>query len=397
MRDTVHGSSAIVAVIAVLGTSNACSGDDPDGSTSAAGAAAAFATGGNGGAPPGPALAGRGSTAASGSTSFVPPAGSGGTNDVGAGLGGKATGSSGSSGRGSVDPRAGAGGASGSSAGGNVGAVPSAGTRAAGTAGTGQPAAGPNDGDPTRPIVSIPNIPCGPQPSLGVTATNAEVGGRDIHVAYPCNKHEGAPVTFVLNLHGTMPTEDLKLYQVAYFSINTLVDSHNIITVSPKAVGSQWGNSDGGADEPHLIAVIAWVHETFAKFDIRGMWVGGHSWGAMYTATFGCKQDLADKVKGLIIMSGLATLPSCATRMALIDTVAEDDIAGPMDQKMLPAQHGCAAARELKLGNNEQTLWPDCQPGFVHSNYMMLDKAHADFMDAEVVESIADLIVESRL
>ena len=64
---------------------------------------------------------------------------------------------------------------------------------------------------------------------------------------------------------------------------------------------------------------------------------------------------------------------------------------------MLPAQHGCAAARELKLGNNEQTLWPDCQPGFVHSNRRMLGKAHADFMDAEVVKSIADLIVESRL
>jgi hypothetical protein len=326
---------------------------------------------------------------ASGGASVPARAGSTGLSPAGssgAGLGGA------SSGQGGRGGQSGRGGASGGSAG------ASGGFGGASGAGSASPPAGPKDGDPSRPVVAIANIPCGPRPSLlGLTETNAKIGSRDVHVAYPCNKHEGAPVTFVLNLHGTMPTENLKLYQVAYFSINTLVDSHNIITVAPKSVVSQWGNGDGGADEPHLREVIAWVYETFGKLDIRGMWVGGHSWGAMYTSTFGCKAELADKVKGLIIMSGLETLPSCAARVAVIDTVAEDDIAGPMDQKMVPAQHGCAAPQEIKLGNNEQTLWPDCQPGFVHANYFMLGKGHADYMDAEVVESIADLIVESRL
>ena len=53
----------------------------------------------------------------------------------------------------------------------------------------------------------------------------------------------------------------------------------------------QWGNMDDGKDEPHLMHMIDWVYKNFGaeKFDIRAMWVGGHSWGAMYTSTFACK------------------------------------------------------------------------------------------------------------
>jgi poly(3-hydroxybutyrate) depolymerase len=257
--------------------------------------------------------------------------------------------------------------------------------------------AGPDDGDPNQPIVTVPGITCGPKPSLaGLTTTNMKIGGRDVHVAYPCNKHKGAPVTFVLNLHGTMPTEELKLYQVAYFSVNTLVNSHNIITAAPKSVVSQWGNGDNGVDEPHIKAVIEWVYTTFKDFDIRGMWIGGHSWGAMYTSTFACKPEFESRLKGIIIMSGNPVAPACASKVALIDTNAEMDIAAPLNQGNLPMTHGCGAAMDIMLGNNKQTLWPNCSPGFVHSNYLMLGKAHADYMDAEVVKSIADLIKQSR-
>lgn len=48
------------------------------------------------------------------------------------------------------------------------------------------------------------------------------------------------------------------------------------------------------------------------------------------------------------------------------------------------------------LGNNTQTLWPGCKDKFVHSNYLMLGKKHADFMDDVVVKSIVDLIKSAR-
>lgn len=258
--------------------------------------------------------------------------------------------------------------------------------------------AGPDDGDPSQPIVAIPNLKCGPNPStFGLTTTNAVIGGRNVHVAYPCNKHKGAPVTFILNLHGTMPQQELKLYQVAYFAANNYVNSHNLITVAPIAIGSQWGNGDGGKDEPHLKEVIAWTYDTFKDFDIRAMWVGGHSWGAMYTTTYVCKPELMDRVKGTILMSTNPTMPACANRLSVINTNAEMDIASPLPQGNIPMSHGCGAPMMSMLGNNQQTLWPNCTKGYVHSNYLMYGKMHADYMDDVVVKSIVDLIKSSRL
>lgn len=256
--------------------------------------------------------------------------------------------------------------------------------------------AGPADGDPNSPVVELPGLACGEHPSLlGLTAPNAEIGGRAVHVAYPCNKRQGAPVVFILNLHGTMPAEELKLYQVAYFSVNNLVSSHNFITVAPKSVVAQWGNGDGGVDEPHLMEVIDWVYTTFADFDIRSMWVAGHSWGAGYTARFGCKAELADKVGGLVLMSGGGS-PPCASRVSAVITMAEGDGRRPADQSSVATAHGCDAGEMTTLLMNDVTIWPSCDPPFVHGNYYMRGKQHATYMDAEVVRSIGDLINSAR-
>jgi pimeloyl-ACP methyl ester carboxylesterase len=256
---------------------------------------------------------------------------------------------------------------------------------------------GPDDGDPSQPVVTIPNIKCGPNPSLfGLTTTNVMIGGRGVHVSYPCNKHKGAPVTFILNLHGTMPQEELKLYQVAYFAATNYVNSHNLITVAPISAGSQWGNDDGGKDLPHLKEVIAWTYSTFKDFDIRSMWIGGHSWGAMFTTTYACTPELQDKVRGVVLMSTFPMMPACAGAISVINTNAENDIAGPLPQGNIPMQHGCGAPMTSKLGNNDFTLYPNCMKGFVHANYLMYGKAHADYMDDVVVKSIVDLIKQAR-
>jgi hypothetical protein len=49
------------------------------------------------------------------------------------------------------------------------------------------------------------------------------------------------------------------------------------------------------------------------------------------------------------------------------------------------------SASKVKCLNNTQTLWPDCMPGYVHSNYLMLGKGHIDSIDDVVKESVVDL------
>ena len=191
-----------------------------------------------------------------------------------------------------------------------------------------------------------------------------------------------------------MAPTDLKLYQVAYFSANNLSDSHNFITAAPKSVVSQWGNGDGGADLPHIMEVIDWVYTTFAAFDIRQMWVAGHSWGAMYSTNFVCDPNIADKVRGAVLSSGFGSSPACADRLSVISTAADGE--SVIDQGATAAAHGCGAAQTGMILNNIETYWPDCNPGFVHANYQMQGKAHADYIDAELVLRIGDLINLAR-
>jgi hypothetical protein len=260
-----------------------------------------------------------------------------------------------------------------------------------------EPTADPEDGDPGKPVFTNPDMACRKTTgaSFGLNQANFKVDDRDVIIDYPCNKHEGAPMTFILNLHGTTPVEQ-HFYQEGYFSAWQFVGSHNLIIATPSSVVQQWGNGDDGKDEPYLNDVIDYVYKAFAKFEIKQMWVGGHSWGAMYTAQFGCKAEHADKVKGLIIMSGASTLPSCASKMSLLNTVAEMDIGPAIDFKTLPMQHGCGPEMSAMLGNNQETFWPNCSAPNVHAKYMMLGKMHADFMDKEVVQSLVDWIKLSR-
>lgn len=284
---------------------------------------------------------------------------------------------------------------------------------------TGGPAGamGPDDGDPTKPVVALQEVACGGPKGLGgglggipVPATpNLKVGGRDVVLSYPCNKHEGANVTFILNLHGTMPDEGLKLYQHGYFSAHTLVSSHNLIVASPKSVVSQWGNGDNGVDRPHLMEVIKYVYDNFgSKYNITSMWVGGHSWGAMFAKTFVCDPELKDKVRGVIGMSGGAALPggglrggggmvtpNCSDYIGQIHTVGDmDSVKGNPDQSAAASKHGCGAKAAAKdLGNNQLVEeWPDCDPGWVHENITMGAHSHTTPINPEVVKHIVEKI-----
>jgi hypothetical protein len=276
-------------------------------------------------------------------------------------------------------------------------------------------AVGPKDGDPAKPVVMIEGVPCRQQQgaggggfiggALGATGSaNAMVGGRELVVDYPCGKHEGAQMTVILNLHGTLIQGAPYTYQRGYFSAYRFVNSHNLIVLNPKSVstasfGAQWGNMDNGQDEPHLLAVIEWVYSMFSKFQLRGLWVAGHSWGAAYATGgrlgggFVCHPALMDKAKGAIGMSG-AGVPPCADRVSLISTRGAEEGIALLNQARAAMAHGCDGAMmgPEMIGNNEHRFFAGCDPAWVHDDYNMLGKGHTDFMDQEVVKKILDTI-----
>jgi hypothetical protein len=359
-----------------------CSGDGADPGGQGDGATVLPPVGGTSASTP---VAGAsGASGAAGTSPVAPPMGTAGTGSGAAGA-------------------AGTGATPGGAAGIGMAAAGAGGAAAAGSSGTPPGPAGPEDGDPNQPIVAIDAVACGgPTAAFGTGSANHQIDGRDMIVTYPCDKHGGAPATFILNLHGTTPVEQ-HFYQHRYFAAHTFTASHNLIIVTPSSVVQQWGNMDNGEDEPHLLKIVEWVYASFhgdGKFDIRAMWVGGHSWGGGYTARFGCNAALADKVKGLILMSGGGLggfgSPACANSVSLIISTAEGDNRMPSDQASLATMHGCDAAQNEMILMNNHTFWANCDPGFVHANYYMLGKQHATSMDREVVESIVDWIKISR-
>ncbi len=261
--------------------------------------------------------------------------------------------------------------------------------------------AGGSAGGAGGPGVEIPGVKCGGAVDSNLATPFVQIGGRQVFIDYPCRKPSGTPVTFILNLHGTMDQEGGRHYIRGYFAAFKYMDTHNLVIATPKSVVSQWGNGDGGRDEPHLMAVVDWVYQNFTGFDIKQMWVAGHSWGAMYTRTFACKTEFTNKVKGVVLMSGGPSMPSCASRLAALGTVGETDIVtGELTQSSAASGHGCAAQRKGMLGNNTVTDWPNCMQGWVHKNYLMLGKGHGfdpkDWPDEGMTKDMVDAIVSTR-
>jgi hypothetical protein len=269
----------------------------------------------------------------------------------------------------------------------------------------------PLSGDPngTGPVVSIPDTACGPAAGLdafvqgtgipGPGSPNVKIGGKDVVLSYPCGLKEGAHVTFILNLHGTMPEETLKTYQHGYFSAHKLANSHKLIVATPKSESpvGQWGNMDGGVDVPHLYEVVKWVYDKFSKFQISGMWIAGHSWGSMFAKQFVCDAMFKDKVRGVIGMSGGPTgVAGCASYVSQIHTVGDKEggESGVPDQTIDATAHGCAARLPPKDIGNGQMLyeWPNCNRGRVHFNFVMGNHEHITAIDDPVVLYIVNAI-----
>jgi hypothetical protein len=276
-------------------------------------------------------------------------------------------------------------------------------------------ALGPNDGDPNTPVVALPNIACGGPQGLGLGTANLQVDMRDVILTYPCNKHEGANVTFILLLHGTNSNEATKTYTHNYFAAWKLASTSNLIIAEPKSKASQWGNvmetPDAAMDKPHLLDVINYVYTNFPKFNITSLWVAGHSWGAIYAKWFVCDPTVKDHVRGVIGMSGGASSPggvifggsvtdlmptsNCTDYISQIHTVGDMDmVTGLPDQTAAATKHGCGAkVGPMDIGNMQMLdTWPNCMPGWAHEDFTMGAHMHTTAINPEVVQQIIDTV-----
>ena len=248
------------------------------------------------------------------------------------------------------------------------------------------PHMGPQDGDPSKPMVSIPGIPCGAvRAGFGASPPTVKITNRDVVVAYPC-AHEGAAVTFFLFIHGTLQEAQKVPFTMSAFPIHNFVDSDNVIVVVPKAVGTQWGNGDNGVDAPHLAEVVDWVYNTFGeKFSIRSMWASGGSWGAFYLgSTFACDPKYEKRLRGVRMVVG-GGCPRCSNRLACIVAQQELELGmgmplSDMAKEMATVRanvepyammHGCDAKMgPTNLGPVRAWTWPNCDAGWAHSYYL---------------------------
>ena len=259
------------------------------------------------------------------------------------------------------------------------------------------PFTGPVDGDPAKPMVSIPNVPCGAVnvSFAGAPAANmVKITNRDVFVAYPC-AHEGAAVTFYLAIHGTLQEGQKIPFTLTNFPVHSKVDTDNFIVVAPQAIGTQWGNGDNGQDLPHLYDVVNWVYDTFGeKFSIRGMWASGGSWGSAYLYNFACDPMLENRLTGIRMIVGRGC-PPCSTRLSCI--VGEQELEEGMNMMLTEPQkemkimaanieryaqmHGCdARTGPTNLGPVRAWTWPNCDAGWAHSYYLGPGQ-HADRWD----------------
>jgi hypothetical protein len=263
-----------------------------------------------------------------------------------------------------------------------------------------QPFSGPLDGDPSKPMVAVDGIPCGASKGgFGAAPPTVKITNRDVVLLYPC-AHEGAAVTFFLFLHGTLQEAQKVSFTMNAFAIHKLVDSHNVIIAVPKAIGTQWGNGDNGADKPHLVEVVDYVYKTFGeKFSIRSMWAQGGSWGAAYLAsTFACDPQYQDRLRGIQLIVG-GGCPRCSNRLSCVVGQQELQLGNGMaltpEQKEMYAKqsaidsyatmHGCDPMMgPTDVGNTKMWSWPNCDKGWTHS-YFMAPGQHADAWDAAAV------------
>lgn len=272
--------------------------------------------------------------------------------------------------------------------------------------------------------------------------------GRQYYLDYPCDLQPGEEVVFILNIHGA---GSIANWQRHYFPVMDYKEKYRLVVATPTAEGGNNGVRMWmpQTDDAYLQAISEQVIEAFGAENIRSFWLAGHSQGGMTSRRLVCTDFYADKVDGMLSLSGGrigqapfvdnfgppqpdGTLPAPRPRAVANETFPDCDFShifavGEYEINELPTtspwaeRYQCAArshnqvvdtrpgwvtdsgrmgfpvwGMEARPGTADIFEYANCADNRVVADVVRLDKGHTEGLEPEVTQRILELMVNAR-
>ncbi len=280
-----------------------------------------------------------------------------------------------------------------------------------------------------------------------------EKTGRRFFLDYPCDLKNDEQVIFVLNLHGG---GSIGNWQRHYFPAMDHKETYRLVVATPTGEGGiQRGDVNirmwaPNKDDEHLQNITEQVIGALGEKRIKSFWLAGHSQGGMTSHRVVCNDFYADKVDGLLSLSGgrvgradfvprfgppdaegnppaaraplaLAgdSLPNCD--FSHIFAVGEHEIAELPTTSPLAEKYSCDArvkaeivdtqagwvedfdrkgykvwGMEARPGTAEEFNYPNCQDGRVVADVVRIDKGHTEGLEPKITSRILELMASAK-
>lgn len=277
--------------------------------------------------------------------------------------------------------------------------------------------------------------------------------GRQYFLDYPCDLQPGEDVMFVLNIHGA---GSIANWQRHYFPAMDYKEDYRLVVATPSAAGSASMGGGSGVrvwtpqtDDAYLQAITNQVTEAFGAENIKSFWLAGHSQGGMTSRRLVCSEFFADKVDGMLSLSGgrigqapfvdnfgppladgspppsrprgnaAETLPDCD--FSHIFAIGEYEIEALPDTSPWAERYQCEArehtqvadtepgwvydtgragypvwGREAAPGTADVYEYPACAEDRVVADVVRLDKGHTEGLEPEVTQRILELMASAK-
>ncbi len=304
---------------------------------------------------------------------------------------------------------------------------------------------------------SPPPVHCSEGDCAAKTAVRGNVKdpatGREFFLDYPCDLKPGEDVMFVLNIHGA---GSIANWQRHYFPAMDHKEKFRMVVATSTAEGSgSFGSGPGirmwmpDKDDAHLQNITTLVTEAFGKENIKSFWLAGHSQGGMTSQRIVCSDFFADKVDGVLSLSGgrvggvemvprfgppladgsppparparpvSSTLPSCS--YSHIYTTGEHEIVALPETSSLAEKFSCDARIKSEIvdtkagwiqdssrtgypvwgmaarpGTAEEYNYPNCDDGRVVADVVRIDKGHTEGLEPLVTQRILELMASAK-
>ena len=120
---------------------------------------------------------------------------------------------------------------------------------------------------------------------------------RTYFLDYPCDLKVGEPVTLILSLHGRGSYGN---WQRHYFPLLDYADKYRLVVATPNSPTHQWSEED----DLYLENIVTSLVERIGKANVRAFWLVGHSQGGLTSYRLLREAFFADRVDGLLSLSG---------------------------------------------------------------------------------------------